>query len=55
MCGKYSLTKFASFLIIVLRTEIATTFKAESEKPVCGNSTSRQKQKVLNLNFKTAI
>ena len=30
MCGKYSLTKFANFLIIVLRTEIATTFKAES-------------------------
>ena len=29
MCGKYSLTKFANFLI-VLRTEIATTFKAES-------------------------
>ena len=30
MCGKYSLTKFANFLIIVLRTEIATIFKAES-------------------------
>ncbi len=29
MCGKYSLTKFANFLIIVLRTEIATTVKAE--------------------------
>ena len=26
MCGKYSLTKFANFLIIVLRAEIATTF-----------------------------
>ncbi len=26
MCGKYSLTKFANFLIIMLRTEIATTF-----------------------------
>ena len=26
MCGKYSLTKFAYFLIIVLRAEIATTF-----------------------------
>ncbi len=30
MCEKYSLTKFANFLIIVLRTEIATTFKAEA-------------------------
>ncbi len=26
MCGKYSLTKFANSLIIVLRAEIATTF-----------------------------
>ncbi len=26
MCGKYSLTKFANFLIIVLRAEIVTTF-----------------------------
>ena len=26
MCGKYSLTKFANFLIIGLRVEIATTF-----------------------------
>ena len=26
MCGTYSLTKFASFLIIVLRAEIATIF-----------------------------
>ncbi len=26
MCGKYSFTKFANFLIIVLRAEIATTF-----------------------------
>ncbi len=25
-CGKYSLTKFANFLIIVLCAEIATTF-----------------------------
>ena len=30
MCGKYSLTKFANFLIIVLRAQIATIFKAES-------------------------
>ncbi len=41
MCGKYSLTKFSNFLIVlrveiaifslsVLRMEIATTFKAES-------------------------
>ncbi len=30
MCGKYGLTKFANFLIIVLRVEIATIFKAES-------------------------
>ncbi len=29
MCGKYSLTKFANFLI-VSRAEIATIFKAES-------------------------
>ena len=28
MCGKYSPTKFANFLIIVLRVEIATIFKA---------------------------
>ena len=26
MCGKYSLTKFANFLMIVLRAEIVTTF-----------------------------
>ncbi len=26
MCGKYSLTKFANFLIILLRAEIVTTF-----------------------------
>ena len=26
MCGKYSLTKFANFLIIVVRAEIVTTF-----------------------------
>ena len=26
MCGKYSLTKIANFLIIVLRAEIVTTF-----------------------------
>ena len=26
MCGKYSLTKFTNFLIIVLYAEIATTF-----------------------------
>ena len=26
MCGKYSLTKFANFLIIVLRAKIVTTF-----------------------------
>ena len=33
MRGKYSLTKFANFLIIVLRAEIATIFKAE-----CGSN-----------------
>ncbi len=27
MCGRYSLTKFANFLIIVLRAEIATIFE----------------------------
>jgi hypothetical protein len=27
MCRRYSLTKFANFLIIVLRAEIATTFE----------------------------
>ncbi len=26
MCGKYSLAKFANFLIIVLRAKIVTTF-----------------------------
>ncbi len=30
MCGKYSLTKFANFLINVLRTEFATTFSRKS-------------------------
>ena len=30
MCGKYSLTKFANFLIIVVRTEITTTFGLKS-------------------------
>ncbi len=29
MCGKYSLTKFANFLIIVLSVEIVTTFGSE--------------------------
>ncbi len=29
MCGKYSLTKFANFLIIVLLVEIATTFDSK--------------------------
>ena len=35
MCGKYSLTKFANFLIIVLGAEIATIFKAESGGSSC--------------------
>ena len=30
MCGKYSLTKFANFLIIVLRVEIVTTFGSKN-------------------------
>ncbi len=29
MCGKYNLTKFAIFLIIVLRAEFVTTFGSE--------------------------
>ncbi len=29
VCGKYSLTKFSSFLIIVLHVEIGTTFNSK--------------------------
>ncbi len=43
MCGKYSLAKFANFLIIVLRAQIATIFKAESGIAICARNTIMRK------------
>ncbi len=46
MCEKYSLTKFATSLIIVLRAQIATIFKAESGRNLC---TLHNNEKICKL------
>ncbi len=42
MCGKYSLTKFANFLIIVLRAEIVTTFGSKMVTVSSRNTITRK-------------
>ena len=51
MCGKYSLTKFANFLIIVLRAEIATTFDSEMVAISARNTIMRKFAKFVKLYF----
>ncbi len=49
MCGKYSLTKFANFLIIVLRTEIATTLINFSLKMIAISVRNTITEKICKL------
>ena len=49
MCGKYSLTKFANFLIIVLRAEIATTFGSKMVAISARNTIMRKFANLVRL------
>ncbi len=51
MCGKYSLTKFANFLIIVLRAEIATTFGSKMVTISARNTIIRKFANFASLYF----
>ncbi len=51
MCGKYSLTKFGNFLIIVSRAEIATTFGSEMVAISARNTIMRKFPNFVKLYF----
>ncbi len=50
-CGKYRLTKFANFLIIVLRAEIATIFEPKVVAISARNTTMRKFANFVRLYF----
>ena len=51
LCGKYSLTKFANFLVIVLRAEIVTTFGSKMVTISARNTMIRQFANFARLCF----
>ena len=50
-CGRYSLTKFANFLIIVLRAEIATIFEPKVVTISARNTIMRKFANFVRLYF----
>ena len=51
MCGKYSLTEFANFLIIVLRAEIVATFGSKMETISPRNTIMRKFANFVRLQY----